>query len=224
MLFQVHAGRYQPLATFSVCSFHQGINQRLTMNRGLQSQKWTMQSEPQKDSSENKVVTKLVTNIFQGKFGQRGEVYVLLQFLLVSQVVSPPSVLHMMMDVPLPFNSILFWAGLIPLSMGMGLAGQGSRSLGENLTPWPKPTEQNQLTTDGAYALCRHPIYGGLLLACLGLSMTTASPSRFLFAAALFVLMDKKAARFKYSRTLTTIFSNPSLRITHPSLAGKRCG
>jgi protein-S-isoprenylcysteine O-methyltransferase Ste14 len=213
MLIQVNPVRYQPWATLAISNFHHGIHQRIPMTRGSLSHKWKMQSDPQQDSKAKKVMS----NIFEGKVGQRGEIYVLLQFLLISQVVSPPGFLQVAIDIPPPFHSILFWIGLIPLSMGMGLAGQGSRSLGENLTPWPKPTEENQLTTDGAYALCRHPIYGGLLLACLGLSLTTVSPARFLCAAALFVLIDQKAARFD-AMTLTFLCAeSPSCSFSSPN-------
>ena len=51
----------------------------------------------------------------------------------------------------------------------------------------------NQLQTTGAFSLCRHPIYGGLLITCVGLSLVTASFPRLLFSAALLVVMDAKA-------------------------------
>ena len=66
--------------------------------------------------------------------------------------------------------------------------------LGDSLSPWPKPVDANQLQTNGPFSLCRHPIYGGLLITCLGLSLITASYPRLLFSAFLLLALDAKAA------------------------------
>jgi protein-S-isoprenylcysteine O-methyltransferase Ste14 len=157
-----------------------------------------MQSKQHQDS----YVKKVISNLFEGELGKRGEVYVLLQLVLVYHVVRPPSLLQMTHFTIPSFELILFWTGLIPLSMGVCLFRQGCVSLGENMTPLVKPIENNQLKTDGAYALCRHPLYCGGLLACLGLSITTMSPARLMITAALFALLVKKAARFAKSTFL----------------------
>jgi protein-S-isoprenylcysteine O-methyltransferase Ste14 len=53
----------------------------------------------------------------------------------------------------------------IPLALtGAGLMAGGSRRLGAQLTPFPKPRDEGTLRQDGAYGLVRHPIYGGVLL------------------------------------------------------------
>ena len=156
-----------------------------------------MQMKPGPDSNSKKVLS----NILEGDFGQRGEIYVFLQFLLIFQVVSPLPFFQASYELDPSLHNVLYLSGLVPLCLGMALAAQGSKSLGENLTPWPKPTADNQLKTDGAYALCRHPIYGGLLLACLGLSITTVSPGRLFFTAMLFALLDRKAERSSLQRS-----------------------
>ena len=63
------------------------------------------------------------------------------------------------------------------------------------LTPWPKPTEGNALVTEGAFGLCRHPIYSGLLLASVGFAFVTQSFERLLVSGALLWLLNKKAAK-----------------------------
>jgi len=47
---------------------------------------------------------------------------------------------------------------------GAGLSAGGSRRLGRQLTPFPRPTAEGSLKQEGAYGLLRHPIYGGVLL------------------------------------------------------------
>ena len=47
---------------------------------------------------------------------------------------------------------------------GAGLGAGGSRRLGRQLTPFPRPTAEGSVRQDGAYGFVRHPIYGGALL------------------------------------------------------------
>ena len=44
------------------------------------------------------------------------------------------------------------------------------------------------------YALCRHPIYAGLLVACGGLSLLSASTERLVITLALYALLNAKAS------------------------------
>jgi protein-S-isoprenylcysteine O-methyltransferase Ste14 len=154
---------------------------------------WTMHA---KHFGEAKA-KKMIINKAHEPFGSRGEAYVFMQFLLISQVIYPPSFLSLSAELPEALQHVLFLSGFIPFALGMALVAQGSSTLGENFTPLPKPLSDNQLKMDGAYALCRHPIYGGFSLTSLGLSVMTASPSRLFFTALLFAVLQQKAVRCK---------------------------
>jgi protein-S-isoprenylcysteine O-methyltransferase Ste14 len=68
----------------------------------------------------------------------------------------------------LSHSALLGWSGLALCLSGFALAISARRHLGRN---WGMPMsrkEQPELVTSGPYALIRHPIYTGLILAMLG--------------------------------------------------------
>jgi protein-S-isoprenylcysteine O-methyltransferase Ste14 len=66
-------------------------------------------------------------------------------------------------------------------------------NLGRSLTPLPTPTRKATLRTGGLYGFVRHPIYSGLLALVFGGAVTSASVVKLVLAAALMVLLDRKA-------------------------------
>ena len=128
---------------------------------------------------------KVKENMAEGEVGERGEAWVAGQAALALAVV-----------VGLPLPTLLVWPlGVGVLGGGAGLALLGVRDLGSSLTPWPTPTAENELQTAGAFSYCRHPIYGGLILGCLGLALLTRSFERLVLTAGLTALLTLKAER-----------------------------
>lgn len=78
-------------------------------------------------------------------------------------------------------------AGLPGLALGIG----GGLALGRQLTPLPAPVAVGTLRDRGVYGLCRHPIYGGVVL--LGLAWAfVSSPLALAPAALVAVFLDLK--------------------------------
>mmetsp|Transcript_17569 Transcript_17569/g.27705 ORF Transcript_17569/g.27705 Transcript_17569/m.27705 type:complete len:282 (+) Transcript_17569:78-923(+) len=127
-----------------------------------------------------------IDNAKGGTVGERGEQWVLLNAALV--------LLILVGDIPLLEGPLNFAAGPGLLLAGALTALAGIRDLGTNLSPWATDAADNTLTTAGAYALVRHPIYTGELLGALGLANLTGDASRYLLAAALFWCLDQKAS------------------------------
>ncbi len=123
--------------------------------------------------------------------GPRGEGWLALQVVLLALLAAagawgsrwPPAVA--------PWRQLLGWpAG----GLGLLLAGAAFLGLGRQTTPLPKPVEGGTLRERGAYRLCRHPMYGGVLLLVAAWALLT-SPLALLPAAAAVPFLAAKLSR-----------------------------
>lgn len=122
--------------------------------------------------------------------GSRGEVYVIIQFILLLLFVIMP---------PWPgswWTSISFLTA-IPAGVMFALSAyagfSGLLALGANLTPFPRPKENATLVQSGIYALIRHPLYLCLLLFACGWAIFFSSLLHLFGLIILFFFFNRKA-------------------------------
>lgn len=121
------------------------------------------------------------------RMGKRGEWWVVLQGILLFAVALAPRVGWFALPPE------LMWLGFLLMAAGGIFGAAGALHLGENLTVFPKPRENGRLVTSGTYALARHPIYSGLVLAAFGWALWNLNPLGLLLAAALGIFFDAKS-------------------------------
>lgn len=80
-------------------------------------------------------------------------------------------------------SAALGWTAAAIVVLGIGFAIWARVVLGRNWSPRPSMKEHHELVTDGPYALVRHPIYTGMLIAAFGSALTGSA-----FAIGVFVL------------------------------------
>jgi protein-S-isoprenylcysteine O-methyltransferase Ste14 len=124
--------------------------------------------------------------------GPRGEGWVVIQFLLLALVVlagvAGPTCTG-------PLSTVARVAGVALVLAGLILATRGLLDLRDALTPLPHPRDGAELVDTGSYALVRHPIYGGLVLAAAGYALVVSSPLALAGAAVLLVFFRLKSGR-----------------------------
>ena len=119
----------------------------------------------------------------------KGNLLVVGQFVLLALLILYPS-------TPLNtgvFSYALSFISLTSLFLGFLILGFSALALGKSLTAHPIPGKNAVLVTDGLYRFVKHPIYTGLLLIGLSLTITAGFFPHLIFFAALIVLLNFKA-------------------------------
>lgn len=117
-----------------------------------------------------------------------GWIWVAAQALLLGALIFLPA----RDDWPTPawllaVASITFFAGL-------GLIAVAALGLGTSLTPTPVPTSRGSLKTGGLYQFVRHPIYTGVLMVVVAMTLRSASWIHLAIAIFTVLFFDRKAA------------------------------
>ncbi|MEX2184557.1 MAG: isoprenylcysteine carboxylmethyltransferase family protein [Chloroflexota bacterium] len=128
--------------------------------------------------------------------GPRGEGWVVLQVLLLLAVAvagwwSGPDWSGVVRVAGIAF-------GIMSIAGGLILGARAVVDLGASLTPVPHPRDDAELVEHGVYALARHPIYGGIILAAFGWALLRGSAAALIVAVGLVVFFTLKSAREEF--------------------------
>ena len=109
-----------------------------------------------------------ISNINPPALGRRGEGWVVIQSIVIAAAAVCAIVGPRWPQGGEPWLRI---AGVALEAAGLGMFIVCRVTLGRSFTPLPRPRDRSTLRTTGIYAHARHPVYGGLLVAGLGLSL-----------------------------------------------------
>lgn len=120
----------------------------------------------------------------------KGNLLVVGQFILIGLLILVPA-------SGLNTGAFTFFfsaVSIVLLLAGFVILGLSALALGKSLTPHPIPGKNAVLVTDGLYRYVKHPIYSGLLLAAVGLTIAGGFFPHVLFFVALVFLLNYKAS------------------------------
>ena len=128
-----------------------------------------------------------------GEFGTRGESYMgIILVLSCSIIIGLHSILEMLIRVLIRVSGSLY------VAVGIALIIAGVFELKSNASLFYLPIERNKLVTSGVFRMVRHPIYGGLLLLCIGLSITSQRWDKMVLSVVLGVVLVNHRFLFIY--------------------------
>jgi protein-S-isoprenylcysteine O-methyltransferase Ste14 len=131
------------------------------------------------------VTNSLIRNSKEGEVGKRGEELIFSSVLLVWLITIG--------GVNAIFVFLLRISSLVSVIKGLQLIIYSLSQLGEHASPFLPPVKGSELVTHGAYEEIRHPMYGGLVMLCAGLSSLLRDSDRLLLSLVLAVVLDRKA-------------------------------
>lgn len=114
--------------------------------------------------------------------------FVVIQFILFSVFL---------FDIPVLYVSLPYYLQLVGIAMaiaGIVICGIAVLQLNTNLSPFPTPKSGSSLIKNGVFTWVRHPIYSGVLLGLLGLSLYYQSRYKMGVVALLFFLLYFKTS------------------------------
>jgi protein-S-isoprenylcysteine O-methyltransferase Ste14 len=126
--------------------------------------------------------------------GERGEWYVVIQFILFGIVLVLPFLFERT-TWPEPWITVARVVGIALGFIGAELIVSGVIRLGNNLTAVPHPKDDATFVTSGAYKYVRHPIYSGILFLAFAWGLLLSSWPTLAAAAVLFLFFDLKTRR-----------------------------
>ncbi len=124
--------------------------------------------------------------------GRRGEGWVALQAVLFVAVIATGSAGPHWAGLARVIGAVI---GIALIAGGIALIAGGVVALRRQLTAFPRPVDGGRLLEDGAFALVRHPMYGGGVLFAIGWGLLMASVPTLLIALLLGLFFDLKSRR-----------------------------
>ena len=117
-----------------------------------------------------------------------GWTFVAAQVVLLAALVLVPQSDHW------PTPTWVEVTALVLVAVGVLILAVAALRLGPALTATPVPVADGRLTTTGLYALVRHPIYTGVLLAVVGVAIRSGNVVTAIVAVATIGFFHAKAA------------------------------
>lgn len=132
-----------------------------------------------------------IASFSEGNAGERGEGWLAAQVLVTIFVLS---------EVPIVISLLFRLSSLLLAATGVSLMLGSLWELREFFSPFLVPLSQSRLIRSGVYEYLRHPMYGGLVLLCLGLSIFSNNCDKLFLTIILASLLVRRDRLFNHDK------------------------
>ncbi len=148
------------------------------------------------------------------QLGHRGQGWVWGQFILAAVVVAVAAF------GPQQAWPGSLWIGAALVVLGLGLGIWSLSSLGDSLTPYPKPRSRATLVEHGPYRVVRHPIYSSILVALVGVCLAGSLWALLPLAALVVWWLGKASVEERFLRERYEGYADYCQRVRHRLIPG----
>jgi len=141
---------------------------------------------------------KVVSTLFNKKFGTRGEAFILAQAILLYSI----TIGH----VPLLKRFFTMFFGPAMFLAGAGVTALSVKEMGGAFTAFSTPVSKHKhgrLVMTGLYDQVRHPVYAGNIVALVGLSIMSKSAMRLVLTGFYCLLIEMKTRKEEFEMKKT---------------------
>lgn len=134
------------------------------------------------------ILSSALESINAGEWGQRGE-----RLLGISAALAAVVLIGFIPKLVLIINLLIRIIGSFLIAVGLAMILNACWELNDKFSVFLSPLKNTKVVTSGVYGVVRHPMYGGIILLCFGVTMAQQQVYKCFVTIALSIVLNMAA-------------------------------